>query len=152
MVEGIKSDSDFNLYAHQEGLLNHEKSFKDMLPKLDETIINTTVKEYTSKEVIRVSEMELSGLMRWKKYIFVLTRYGYLHFFSSSDQLTLEGSICLSMSTLSLSEPTKNTFQIVYTPTGFFSSSKTYQIRALQESQMVDWLIDLKLFVKKHQY
>jgi hypothetical protein len=56
------------------------------------------------------------------------------------------------MSTLSLSEPAKNTFQITTNPPGFFSSSKTYQIRAAQEGMMVDWLIDLKKYVKKHQY
>ncbi len=43
------------------------------------------VLEYVNKSVVRAGEMELSGLMRWKKYLFILTRYGYLHYFASND-------------------------------------------------------------------
>jgi hypothetical protein len=85
MVEGIKNDYDFGLFSQQEGLIAPGKQFVELLPKFEEGSVPNTLEEYTSKSVIRVGELELSGLMRWKKYIFVLTRYGYLHFFDTKD-------------------------------------------------------------------
>src|SRR5690554_3539351 len=38
-----------------------------------------------SHSVIRVGQLEISGLLRWKSYFFTLTAFGFLHYFASSQ-------------------------------------------------------------------
>lgn len=48
-----------------------------------------------------------------------------------------------------MTQTQKNSFNIISSPPGFFSSTKTFTIRSPNEESMVDWLIDLKKFLKK---
>lgn len=59
-----------------------------------------------------------------------------------------EASIPLQYCTVAITEPQKGTFQLTWTPTGFFSSTKTYILRVAKESEMVDWVISFKKYIK----
>lgn len=86
VVEGIKSDFDFTMFAQQESLANadEKKPFSASLPKIVAPTASSVL-EYTTKSVVRLGELEISGLVRWRKCFFVLTRYGFLHYFPSYD-------------------------------------------------------------------
>src|SRR5690606_15216012 len=42
---------------------------------------------FSSRSIIKVGQLDLGGLLRWNTYCFTLTRYGFLHYFSSSQVL-----------------------------------------------------------------
>jgi hypothetical protein len=118
---------------------------------------------------MKTGTLEVSGLLRWKAYSFILTHYGFLHWFAStvsalstvvlcssflhlsqdSVESVAETSVPLQQSIVTTIDPTKFVFQVEYTPSGLFSTSKKYQFRARSEPDMVDWIIALKQFTKK---
>lgn len=65
--------------------------------------------------------------------------------------MELEGTIPLHISDLVINDPNKNIFQLEFNPGGLFSSTKKYQIKTDSESELVNWVIDIKKFIKRDQ-
>jgi hypothetical protein len=113
---------------------------------------------FSSKSVIKAGNLELGGIIRWKSYFFTLTKFGFLHYFASiqvNSQVVLlftfqklepEGSIPLCHCEVIVSE--KNSFFLEYSPPSFFATGTKYLLRASKESEMVEWIIELKKFTK----
>eukprot|EP00727_Mastigamoeba_balamuthi_P014680 m51a1_g9838 hypothetical protein (518) ;mRNA; r:1938634-1940650 len=103
--------------------------------------------ELRSAAVVRWGELERSGMISWRKYTYVLTRFGFLHAFASERAEAADESVLLSTCVLEMTEPSKNSFQLVSTVPGtLFHSTKVLFLRAPSEEAMVDWVIAIKRF------
>lgn len=40
---------------------------------------------FSSRSVVKIGQLELGLTLRWKSYVFILTKYGFLHYFTSTQ-------------------------------------------------------------------
>lgn len=89
------SGNDFNLFCQSFGLgpvsttqtsESLSKKFRDMMPK--QFIDNSFINVFKTSSILRIGELEMSGILVWTKYSFVLTKFGFLHYFSK-DQVKI---------------------------------------------------------------
>ncbi|KAH3743408.1 hypothetical protein Pelo_15194 [Pelomyxa schiedti] len=103
------------------------------------------------RTVAKEGELECSGMFSWRKYHFVLTTYGFLHYFTYIQAPAPDDSIPLWACRLRFSAPANNLFQIDCTPaaSSFFGSSvRSYQLRASDSDSAADWVLHLQKFVR----
>lgn len=99
-------------------------------------------------DVLRMDKLELSGVLRWKPYTFVLTRFGYLHWFDKETLHEPAGSIELRHTTIEIADDAKS-FTLHFDPPGMFNLAHNYTLRAVGgEGSVTTWLTDLQKFAK----
>eukprot|EP01116_Phalansterium_solitarium_P018760 TRINITY_DN5084_c0_g1_i3.p1 TRINITY_DN5084_c0_g1~~TRINITY_DN5084_c0_g1_i3.p1 ORF type:complete len:501 (-),score=188.25 TRINITY_DN5084_c0_g1_i3:243-1745(-) len=100
-------------------------------------------------DTLKVGVLEVSSVLSWKKCVFVLTRFGFLHWFAANQWSEPTDGVPLKFCAVQMTDEL-NKFVLAYDPPGFFSMSKKVTIRAPGgEAEMVDWLIPLRQLTKK---
>lgn len=83
------SGNDWNIFCIQLGISPQGSNepllmrFQEVTPKkfIDSSFVNV----FKTRSIIKFGELELSGMLKWTKYSFILTKYGFLHYFSQGQ-------------------------------------------------------------------
>lgn len=89
--------NDFNVFCNNLGLKNPgsseplSKNIVDLAPKnfVDASFTNV----FKTNAVLKVGEIELSGMISWTKYVFLLTKLGFLHYFATGTVKKMKKTI-----------------------------------------------------------
>mmetsp|Transcript_8432 Transcript_8432/g.13637 ORF Transcript_8432/g.13637 Transcript_8432/m.13637 type:complete len:599 (+) Transcript_8432:106-1902(+) len=90
------------------------------------------------------------GFSSWTKMYCVITNSGIMHVMNSRDASTAHSSIQLHQSVIRLAPKIdQHAFEIEEATSGFFGSgTKIHTFRTKTENALVDWVVDIKKFLK----
>jgi len=143
-VTGI-TEHDWKLFAQEVSAMKQQESTRIL--EAPKRLVNTN--HVFTEALLRLGDLEVERMIGWKKYTFGLSKFGFLHLFSSPNATEPDSSLVLGLTKITVMDASKNSFQMVYTPTSMFSTTKTYVVRCPDENTMVDWVVDMKRFTGK---
>jgi len=153
LVGSISAEDDWHGFQHHKGG-SQSHNYVDILPQVSTKDQNAVL---VTKSVVKEGHLEMKG----RPYYAVITDQGFLHYFTSPQQLNPEASIPLQR-VGKLTKFNNRHFSFEYTPAGWFVTPQPFEFGVLlfgdddkiegKDSAEADaWINEIRKFTKEQQ-